>query len=452
MDELDNIVTQTENWANLMAKQDISPFARHHVDRESIRYLVVEHTKINFVLDDIDRECEYLTDHKAADATLFILSNAFKSVDEFEELVRLTIMRLEEQDFTEVYQLAVFHPDDRLVGETDNDANHPPFPCLYVIKESRMEYSFENEEIEVKEKDRPEATFANITNFQKINSRLFYIGLAMVVILSIYAYMQVTNYTLPRTNTTITKIQSSADLYNKLLCHPNVSGVMNNKKCENVTLQRTMRKLTFEYNIDGIPHSFDSTFYDNAHKNSVLGDSIPINFYQNKHNLSIPSTSRIIFILSVLFLGVAALFRWVMLSYWENRVIENHPDIDLKSRFEHRWNSNVFPHLIGMLCFAIYLFTFLFEANIILKLTIIVLFPIIIARGYYNLTVWFSAEFTSEIEKNTLYVGIVVALVAVFITMFTGLIEVFSVDKAITRVILCAVYFISLFELKKLAA
>lgn len=459
MNELESIITHTENWANLLAKPYSTPFARHDVDRESIRYKVIEHTKTDDVLNDLVNECEYLTSHKAAEATLFILPNAFQSIDEFQELVRLTKTRLKKQGLAQVYKLAIFHrhhrprvcKNDDPQRKPDNDTNHPPYPCLYIIKESRMEYRFENQEIEIEEKYRPEATITNIDNYQQVNSLLFYIALAVVLILSIYTYAQVTNYSLPRTNTTITEIKNSTDLYNKLSCRPNVSGTTNQRKCKNVMLQRSMRKLTFEYSTDEKTHSFSSTFYGNTHKNSVLGDSIPINFYQNKRNLLIPSTSRIVFILSVLFLGIAALFRWLLLSYRANRVTENQPDIDLKSRFEQRWNSNFFARLTGMLCFTIYLFTFLFDANTILKLTITTLFPIIIARGYFHLTVRFSAEFTSEIKKNALQVGAVTALVTVCITMFTGLVEIYSVDTTIVPIILSAVYFISLFEVKRLA-
>ena len=150
MTALESIVTQTENWAKRAAKQDISPFARHHVDRESIRYTVVQHTNTDDVLNELVSECEYLMNHKVAEATLLILSNTFQSVEEFDELVGLTKKMLVKQGFAQVYKLAIFHPNHRLAGETqgkpENDTNRSPYPCLYIIKESRMEYRFENQE------------------------------------------------------------------------------------------------------------------------------------------------------------------------------------------------------------------------------------------------------------------------------------------------------------------
>lgn len=164
MNELENIVTQTENWAKLMAKQDISPFARHDVDRESIRYAVVDLSNTEDVLNKLESECEYLMNHKAAEATLLIISNAFKSYDDFEVLVGLSKKMLVEKGFSQFYKLAIFHPEHKArvykaylfepkhdlmseaKGEPENDSSNPPYFCLYIIKESCMEYRFEDQD------------------------------------------------------------------------------------------------------------------------------------------------------------------------------------------------------------------------------------------------------------------------------------------------------------------
>jgi len=164
MNNVESIVTQTENWAKLMAKKDVSPFARHDVDRESIRYAAVDQSTTEEALNKLVSECEYLMNHKAAEATLLIISNAFKSYDEFEELVGLSKKMLVEKGFSQFYKLATFHPEHKarvdkvdlfepehdLVseaqGEPENDSNNPPYACLYIIKESCMEYRFEDQD------------------------------------------------------------------------------------------------------------------------------------------------------------------------------------------------------------------------------------------------------------------------------------------------------------------
>jgi uncharacterized protein len=147
MNKLDSVISQTEDWATQIVKQDISLFARLKVDRESIRYTVIEQTKSEDVLIEFFSECEFLTNNTGTAATLIMLPNAVQSFDEFLDLVGLANNILSEHTLEGGYRLAHFHPDHRSAGEPlqahQKNTNRSPYPCLYIIKEASMEYALE---------------------------------------------------------------------------------------------------------------------------------------------------------------------------------------------------------------------------------------------------------------------------------------------------------------------
>ncbi|MGL4836344.1 MAG: DUF1415 family protein, partial [Shewanella sp.] len=66
MNEIELITHQTDNWVKkVIMKYNICPFARREVERGTIRYLVVEHTKPKLVLKALIEECQYLDAHPA---------------------------------------------------------------------------------------------------------------------------------------------------------------------------------------------------------------------------------------------------------------------------------------------------------------------------------------------------------------------------------------------------
>ncbi|MCT7947637.1 DUF1415 domain-containing protein [Shewanella septentrionalis] len=144
MNEIDMIIEQTDNWVKkVIMKYNICPFARREVERGSIRYLVVEQTKVKLVLKALIEECQYLDAHPEHETTLFILPRGFEGFYTYLDLVDMANDALFDNDYEGVYQLAHFHPDycfeDEPQDSAANFTNRAPYPTLHIIREASME-------------------------------------------------------------------------------------------------------------------------------------------------------------------------------------------------------------------------------------------------------------------------------------------------------------------------
>ncbi|MGL5393422.1 MAG: DUF1415 domain-containing protein [Shewanella sp.] len=144
MNEIDLIAQHTDNWVKkVIMKYNICPFARREVERGSIRYWVVEQTKIKLVLKALIAECQYLDAHPEHETSLFILPRGFEGFYAFLDLVDSANAELIDHGYEGVYQLATFHPDycfeDEEQGSAANFTNRAPYPTLHIIREASME-------------------------------------------------------------------------------------------------------------------------------------------------------------------------------------------------------------------------------------------------------------------------------------------------------------------------
>lgn len=144
MNEIELITQQTDNWVKkVIMKYNICPFARREVERGSIRYLVVEQTKVKLVLKALIEECQYLDAHPEHETSLFILPRGFEGFYTYLDLVDMANDALFDNDYEGVYQLAHFHPDycfeDEPQDSAANFTNRAPYPTLHIIREASME-------------------------------------------------------------------------------------------------------------------------------------------------------------------------------------------------------------------------------------------------------------------------------------------------------------------------
>lgn len=149
MDEIALITQQTDSWVKkVIMKYNICPFARREVERGSIRYLVVEQTKIKQVLKALIAECHYLDAHPEHETSLVILPRGFEGFYAYLDLVDIANDELFTNDYEGVYQLAHFHPDYCFEGEPQdapaNFTNRAPYPTLHIIRETSMELALAN--------------------------------------------------------------------------------------------------------------------------------------------------------------------------------------------------------------------------------------------------------------------------------------------------------------------
>lgn len=142
--ELQLIAQQTQNWVErVIMKYNICPFARREVERGSIRYAVIDQSKMHMVLEALITECQLLDENPALETTLFIIPRGFEGFYPYLDLVDLANDLLIEQGYEGVYQLASMHPDYCFDGEPmdepSNYTNRSPYPVLHIIRESSME-------------------------------------------------------------------------------------------------------------------------------------------------------------------------------------------------------------------------------------------------------------------------------------------------------------------------
>ena len=63
--ELQAYATETENWVKqVIMKYNICPFARREIERASIRYAVIDESRMQDVLQALVDECIYLDENK----------------------------------------------------------------------------------------------------------------------------------------------------------------------------------------------------------------------------------------------------------------------------------------------------------------------------------------------------------------------------------------------------
>jgi len=145
MDNKDQqLITTTQYWLKtIIIEYSICPFAKHELERESIRFSIDHDTKIESCLLNLMRECDRLNIDPSIETTLMIYDCAFTAFDDYLDFLELAETLLIEQDYEGVYQLASFHPDYCFEGaETDDPANYTnrsPYPMLHLLRETSID-------------------------------------------------------------------------------------------------------------------------------------------------------------------------------------------------------------------------------------------------------------------------------------------------------------------------
>ncbi|MBV7315130.1 DUF1415 domain-containing protein [Shewanella sp. NIFS-20-20] len=144
MSEPNDVIIHTDNWVKrVIMKYNICPFARREVERNAMRYRVVEDTKFKAVLKQLIDECQYLDQHENLETSLFILPRGFEDFYTYLDLVDAATDCLAEQGYEGIYQLASFHPDYCFEGDDEqaaaNYTNRAPYPTLHIIREASLE-------------------------------------------------------------------------------------------------------------------------------------------------------------------------------------------------------------------------------------------------------------------------------------------------------------------------
>lgn len=137
-------IDHTQKWVKeVIMKYNICPFARKEVENNSIRYVVIEQTKIKMVIKNLISECELLNTQDKVETSLLILPRGFEGFYDYLNLVDRANDALLDNGYEGQYQLASFHPDycfeDAPQDDVANYTNRSPYPTLHIIREASME-------------------------------------------------------------------------------------------------------------------------------------------------------------------------------------------------------------------------------------------------------------------------------------------------------------------------
>lgn len=145
MDNKDQqLITTTQDWLKtVIIEYRICPFAKHELERGSIRFSVDHDTEIERCLLNLMLECDRLNINSSIETTLLIYDRAFTSFDDYLDFLELAETLLIEEDYEGVYQLASFHPDYCFEGAKRDDpanyTNRSPYPLLHLLRETSIE-------------------------------------------------------------------------------------------------------------------------------------------------------------------------------------------------------------------------------------------------------------------------------------------------------------------------
>jgi hypothetical protein len=138
------LIDTTQNWLKtIIIAYGICPFAKHELDRGSIRFVASHDTEIESCLLNLMLECDRLNIDSSIETTLLIYDKAFTAFDDYLDFLELAETLLIEQDYEGVYQLASFHPDYCFEGAKQDDpanyTNRSPYPLLHLLRETSLD-------------------------------------------------------------------------------------------------------------------------------------------------------------------------------------------------------------------------------------------------------------------------------------------------------------------------
>jgi hypothetical protein len=140
----DQVIDQTKKWiTDVVIGCNFCPFASREVKKGTVHYQVESVTDFNNALQALMRECQRLDDNENIETILIIFPEAFKSFDEYLDLLFLAEKLMKKEGYEGIYQLASFHPLYRFQNAPAEDAanytNRSIYPMLHLLREESVE-------------------------------------------------------------------------------------------------------------------------------------------------------------------------------------------------------------------------------------------------------------------------------------------------------------------------
>ncbi len=140
------VVAVTRQWIEkAVIGLDLCPFARAVYVKNQVRYVVSRAPHLDGLLEDLDRELDYLAaaDPDEIDTTLLIHPTLLPDFPDFNDFMQLAEAAVDEHGLDGVIQIASFHPAFQFEGTTPDDignySSRAPFPILHLLREASIE-------------------------------------------------------------------------------------------------------------------------------------------------------------------------------------------------------------------------------------------------------------------------------------------------------------------------
>ncbi|WP_346797191.1 DUF1415 domain-containing protein [Halomonas sp. Bachu 37] len=140
----ETVVQHTLEWVkSFIVGQNVCPFAKREVEKDSVRIIVVRSKKLEVALEELMAEVQWLDEHADTETTLLVFPTLFKGFHHYLDFVELAENVMADQGCDGIYQLATFHPD-YCFAETDPDevsnyTNRSPYPMLHLLREASLD-------------------------------------------------------------------------------------------------------------------------------------------------------------------------------------------------------------------------------------------------------------------------------------------------------------------------
>jgi len=152
MNEIDEpFIAKTIDWLERMViGLNLCPFAKAIHVKKQIRFVVSHATNSKALLEDLEREFEFLlqTNPDIVETTLLIHPKVLHDFMDYNAFLAICDLKLEELELDGIIQIASFHPSyqfaDTQFNDVTNYTNRSPFPTLHLLREESVELAIES--------------------------------------------------------------------------------------------------------------------------------------------------------------------------------------------------------------------------------------------------------------------------------------------------------------------
>ena len=144
----EDVIRQTRHWVSqVIVEENICPFAKREVSRDSVRVSVSRVKKMAMALEELMREVVWLDEHASTETTLLVFPTLFRDFEHYLDFVDIADRLLIDQGYEGIYQLATFHPDycfaDAEPDDAANYTNRSPYPMVHLLREESLSQAIE---------------------------------------------------------------------------------------------------------------------------------------------------------------------------------------------------------------------------------------------------------------------------------------------------------------------